>query len=38
MSDQAKDFLTSIGFETTLRYSIQLITTSALVTAKRKGG
>lgn len=36
MTDDAKELLTSIGIETSLRYAIQLITTSALVAAKRK--
>lgn len=36
MTDDAKELLTKIGVETTLRYAIQLITTSALVAAKRK--
>lgn len=36
MSEDAKELLTKIGVETTLRYAIQLITTSALVAAKRK--
>jgi len=31
------ELLTKIGLETSLRYSIQMITTSALVSAKRKG-
>jgi len=37
MSDDAKELLTKIGFETSLRYSIQLITASAIVCQKRKG-
>lgn len=36
MSDDAKDFLTKIGEDTTLRYAIQLITTASLVALKRK--
>lgn len=36
MTDDAMELLTKIGEETTLRYSIQLITTSSLVAAKRK--
>lgn len=36
MTDEAKETLTSIGEETTLRYAIQLIMTSSLVAAKRK--
>ena len=36
LSEQALDFLTEIGFQTTLRYSIQLITTSSLLASKRK--
>ena len=36
MTEDAKELLTKIGVETTLRYAIQLITTSALVAAKRK--
>lgn len=30
------EFLTQIGVDTTLRYAIQLITTSSLLAAKRK--
>lgn len=37
MGDEAMDLLTRIAQETTLRYAIQLIMTSALVCAKRKG-
>jgi RuvB-like protein 2 len=37
MADEAMDLLTRIAQETTLRYAIQLIMTSALVCAKRKG-
>ena len=36
MTEEAMDLLTSIGVETSLRYAIQLITTSSLVAAKRK--
>jgi len=36
MTEDAKELLTEIGEKTTLRYSIQLITTSSLVAAKRK--
>jgi RuvB-like protein 2 len=36
LSEEALDFLTEIGAQTTLRYSIQLITTSSLLAAKRK--
>ena len=36
MTDDAKELLTKIGVETTLRYAIQLITTASLVAAKRK--
>lgn len=36
MTDDAKELLTKIGQETTLRYAIQLITTSSLVARKRK--
>lgn len=36
MAEDAKIFLTTIGSDTSLRYAIQLITTSALVAAKRK--
>ncbi|PRP88589.1 ruvB-like 2 [Planoprotostelium fungivorum] len=37
MSDDGLDALTRLGVETSLRYAIQTITTSALVCAKRKG-
>ena len=37
MDDDAKDLLTKIGVETSLRYAIHLITASALVCSKRKG-
>lgn len=36
MTDDAKELLTKIGLEKTLRYAIQLITTSSLVAQKRK--
>ena len=36
LTEDAKELLTKIAEETTLRYAIQLITTSALVAAKRK--
>ena len=36
MTEYAKELLTKIAEETTLRYAIQLITTSSLVAAKRK--
>merc|ERR1719231_138572 len=36
MVEEARELLTEIGLETSLRYAIQLITTSALVAAKRK--
>ena len=38
MSDDAMTVLTRIGMETSLRYSIQLITTANLVARKRKVG
>ena len=38
MEEDALDFLTSVAEETTLRYGIQLITTSSLLAAKRKAG
>jgi RuvB-like protein 2 len=37
VNEEALDLLTKIGMETSLRYAIQMITTSALVCAKRKG-
>lgn len=37
MGEDAKELLTKIGQETSLRYSIQLITASALICQKRKG-
>lgn len=36
MTEDALEFLTKIGTETTLRYAIQLITTSSLLASKRK--
>ncbi|CAD8102092.1 unnamed protein product [Paramecium sonneborni] len=36
MTEEAKEVLTKIGVDTTLRYSIQLITTANLVAQKRK--
>lgn len=36
MTEDALEFLTKIGSETTLRYAIQLITTSSLLAARRK--
>ncbi|CAG9316959.1 unnamed protein product [Blepharisma stoltei] len=36
MTEEALDLLTTIGLDTSLRYSIQLITTSSLVARKRK--
>lgn len=36
MSDDAKELLTKIGHETSLRYSIQLITAAAIIAQKRK--
>jgi len=36
MTDDAKEILTNLGMEHSLRYAIQLITTSSLVAAKRK--
>ena len=38
MQEDAMDFLTEIASDTTLRYGIQLITTSSLLAAKRKAG
>merc|ERR1711904_525845 len=37
MTDDAKDLLTKIGCESTLRYAIHLITVANLVCMKRKG-
>ena len=36
MTDEAKELLTEIGMDTSVRYAIQLITTSSLVAQKRK--
>ena len=36
MTDEAKDILTNLGMEHSLRYAIQLIAASSLVAAKRK--
>ncbi|KRX06063.1 P-loop containing nucleoside triphosphate hydrolase [Pseudocohnilembus persalinus] len=36
LTEEAKELLTTIGMETTLRYAIQLITTASLVAQKRK--
>ncbi|GAX82411.1 hypothetical protein CEUSTIGMA_g9839.t1 [Chlamydomonas eustigma] len=36
MTDDAKELLTKIGFETSLRYAIQLITAASIVCMKRK--
>jgi RuvB-like protein 2 len=36
MTEEAKELLTEIGMKTSLRYAIQLITTSSLVAKKRK--
>ena len=36
MDDEAKDFLTKIGAETSLRYAIHLITAANLIAQKRK--
>ena len=37
MADDAKELLTKIGDETSLRYAIQLIASSALICNRRKG-
>ena len=37
MEEDAIDLLTKIGLETSLRYSINLITTATLICSKRKG-
>lgn len=37
MSEDAKELLTKIGHETSLRYAIQLITAAAIVCQRRKG-
>ena len=36
ITDEAKDLLTQIGMDTSLRYAIHLITTAHLVSIKRK--
>jgi RuvB-like protein 2 len=36
MTDEAKELLTKIGYETSLRYAIQLITAASIVSQKRK--
>lgn len=36
MTEEARELLTEIGLETSLRYAIQLITTSSLTAIKRK--
>lgn len=36
MTEDARELLTEIGLETSLRYAIQLITTSALTAQKRR--
>lgn len=38
MTEEAKDVLTKIGMETSLRYAIHLITCSNLIARKRKSG
>ncbi len=35
-ADDARELLTKIGYETSLRYAIHLITASALIAARRK--
>lgn len=37
MTDDARELLTKIGHETSLRYAIQLITASSIVCQQRKG-
>ncbi|GFH15178.1 RuvB-like helicase, partial [Haematococcus lacustris] len=37
MADDAKELLTKVGFETSLRYAIQLITAAHIVCQRRKG-
>lgn len=37
MTEDAKELLTKIGHETSLRYAIQLITASSIVCTRRKG-
>jgi RuvB-like protein 2 len=36
MTDDARDLLTKIGHETSLRYAIQLITAASIVSQQRK--
>ncbi len=36
MTDDARELLTKIGHETSLRYAIQLITAAAIASQKRK--
>ena len=38
MTDDAKELLTKIGTETSLRYAMQLITSSYLIAKRRKAG
>merc|ERR1712070_68147 len=38
MTDDAKELLTKIAMETSLRYGIHMITTAALAAVKRKAG
>jgi len=38
MTDDAKELLTKIGMECSLRYGIHMISTAALAAAKRKSG
>jgi RuvB-like protein 2 len=38
LTEEAMELLTNIGSETSLRYAIQLITTSSLIAQKRKAG
>lgn len=37
MSDDARELLTKIGHETSLRYAIQLITAASICCQRRKG-
>jgi RuvB-like protein 2 len=37
MSEDAKELLTKIGHETSLRYAIQLITAASITCQRRKG-
>eukprot|EP00850_Spirogloea_muscicola_P001930 SM000007S20890 [mRNA] locus=s7:693960:694560:- [translate_table: standard] len=37
MAEDARELLTKIGYETSLRYAIHLITAASLATQKRKG-